>query len=77
MGSDHHNLSCTNVGGDRHLHVWNDRTRDKEAIIAENITAPITDPVAVWQQFCMAFRLEHHGVMMPPPFQADVFIGGS
>src|SRR5215813_5837385 len=58
MGSDHHNPTCQNVSGDRHLHLWNDQSRDKEAIVATAITAPGSDPVGVWQQFCTEFRLE-------------------
>src|SRR5437016_14237257 len=39
MGSDHHNPVCTFVVGDRHLHLWNETTKDKDAIIAAHITA--------------------------------------
>src|SRR5258707_1902279 len=52
MGSDHHNPTCQYVGGDRHLHVWNDVTRDKDAVAADHIVANVDDPVAVWQEFC-------------------------
>lgn len=67
MGSDHHNPSCNNVGGDRHIHIWNELTRDKEAIYADQITANADDPATVWQQFCALFNIAHLGMMQPPP----------
>jgi hypothetical protein len=39
MGSDHHNPACDYVGGDRHLHIWNDVSRDKNAVVAGHIVA--------------------------------------
>lgn len=66
MGSDHHNPSCLHVGGDRHLHSWNDITRDKDAVDADQITVAVTDPVGVWRQFCLQFHLGHQGTMEDP-----------
>ena len=51
MGSEHHNPSCIYVGGDRHLHSWNDVSRDKDAVVADQITMAVTNPVGVWQEF--------------------------
>ncbi len=51
MGKDHHNPSCVNIG-EKHKHRWNEQLRDKDAYVPEDITASVTDPVAVWQQFC-------------------------
>lgn len=73
MGTDHHNVSCVNVGGDRHLHLWNDLSRDKDAVLATDIAAAVTDPVIVWQQFCSGFRLVHRGMMESPPLVTGGF----
>jgi len=43
-----HNPSCTNIG-EKHKHRWREPVRDKEAYAPDDITAPPTDPVAVWQ----------------------------
>lgn len=72
MGKDHHNPSCINVG-DKHKHRWNEQLRDKEAYVPEDITASVTDPVAVWQQFCTESSITHEGVMhAPPPWQMEL-----
>ncbi len=76
MGSDHHNPTCQNVGGDRHLHVWNDVTRDKDALVADHIVANVDDPVAVWQQFCAGWDILHQGAMEPPMLIIRPLIGG-
>ena len=52
LGSDHHNPSCQNVGGDRHVHIWDEVTRDHEAAVANWVTANADDPVTVWKEFC-------------------------
>jgi hypothetical protein len=39
----------------------------KEAYAPEDITAPPTDPVAVWRQFFGEAKIQHDGVMHPPP----------
>lgn len=31
------------------------------------VTAPVSDPVAVWVQFCAEARIRHAGTMKPPP----------
>lgn len=73
MGKDHHNPSCYNVG-EKHKHSWNEQLRDKEAYVPEDITALVTDPVAVWQEFCTESRITHDGVMhSPPPLQLELF----
>lgn len=73
MGKDHHNPSCSNVG-EKHKHRWNERLRDKEAYVPEDITASVTEPVTVWQQFCLESRITHEGVMHePPPLQLELF----
>lgn len=72
LGKDHHNPSCTNAG-EKHKHRWNEPVRDKEAYVPADITAPVTDPVAVWQQFCMEANIQHRGVMpRPPPAQMEI-----
>lgn len=73
MGKDHHNPSCVNVG-EKHKHRWNEQLRDKEAYVPQDITASVTDPVSVWQEFCIESRITHDGVMhSPPPLQLELF----
>lgn len=43
--------------------------RDKEAYVPADITAPVTDPVAVWKQFCQEAKIQHEGKMLQPPTQ--------
>lgn len=66
MGKDHHNPQCKQVG-DTHMHRWSSRYRDKEAYVPTAVTAHVSDPVAVWKQFCAMVRIRHEGTMMPPP----------
>jgi hypothetical protein len=64
-----YNPSCNNVG-EKHKHRWKESLRDKEAYVPEDITASVTDPIAVWQQFCSEAQIIHKGVMhAPPPLQ--------
>lgn len=73
MGKDHHNPQCDQVG-DTHKHRWTEQFRDKEAYVPGDITAPVTDPVAVWKQFCGESGILHSGVMHPPPqLQEELF----
>lgn len=65
MGKDHHNPQCNQVG-EKHKHRWSERYRDKEAYIPNDITASVSDPVAVWKQFCEEAGIEHDGKMNPP-----------
>src|SRR5882762_601599 len=62
MGKDHHNPSCFNVGR-KHKHRWTEKFRDKDAYVPEDITALVSDPVAIWLQFCKEVLLTHSGVM--------------
>lgn len=74
MGKRHHNPSCHYVG-DKHKHRWSERLRDKEAYEPDDITAPVTDVVVVWRQFCLEANLVHHGTMpLPPPPQGMLWI---
>lgn len=73
LGKDHHNPSCHHVG-EKHKHRWNEQLRDKEAYVPTDVTAPASDPVAVWRQFCAEARLAHHGnLQSPPPLQMSLF----
>lgn len=72
LGKDHHNPSCNNVG-EKHKHRWNESLRDKEAYVPAEITAPVTDPVSVWAQFCEEAKIQHRGVMhRPPPIRMEI-----
>ena len=71
LGKDHHNPQCDQVG-ERHKHRWSERYRDKEAYVPNDVNAPVSDPVAVWREFCAEARIQHDGRMMsPPPVQGE------
>ena len=74
MGKDHHNPSC-NLVGEKHKHSWKEQLKDKEAYVPDDITAPVTDPVAVWEQFCTEAHIIHNGEMHTPhrPYQGELF----
>ena len=65
-GKDHHNPSCVNTGT-LHRHQWTDSFRDKEAYKPSDITAPITDIIGVWEQFCIEANINHIGKLSSPP----------
>lgn len=72
LGKDHHNPDCNHVG-EKHKHRWNEPVRDKEAYVPGDITAPVTDAVAVWRQFCAEASISHQGMMhTPPPVQLEM-----
>jgi hypothetical protein len=66
LGKDHHNPSCDYVG-EKHKHRWSDAVRDKDAYMPPDITIPATNPVGVWSEFCQEAKINHVGVMYPPP----------
>lgn len=66
LGKDHHNPSCQHTG-DKHKHRWTVAGRDKEAYVPNDITASVSDAVAVWQPFCAEARIAHNGVVQRPP----------
>lgn len=66
MGKRHHNPDCHFVG-DKHKHRWTEALRDKGAYEPADITAPLTDVLMVWQQFCAEAHLRHDGHLLPPP----------
>ena len=72
MGKDHHNPQCNQVG-EKHKHRWSERYRDKEAYLPNDITASVSDPVAVWEQFCDEAGIEHDGRMNPPLQAWEIF----
>lgn len=72
LGKDHHNPSCHYVG-EKHKHRWSDRVRDKDAYAPQDITASVSDPVLVWQQFCAEAKITHEGIFhKPPPVQGEL-----
>ena len=74
LGKEHHNPHC-NMVGETHLHEWTEEFRDKVARVPEEITAEISNPVAVWQQFCELANITHTGILGPPlPRQEELFI---
>ena len=66
LGQDHRNPDQQLVG-EKHKHRWTEAHQDKEAYVPEDITAPATDPIAVWQQFCTEANITHSGRMHQPP----------
>jgi len=73
LGQDHRNPNGQLVG-EKHKHRWDENVRDKDAYVPTDITAPATEPVNVWQQFCAEARITHNGAMKsPPPTQLDLF----
>ena len=72
MGKDHRNPQG-DVVGDKHKHRWSEAYRDKEAYVPDDLTAPVSDPVAVWTQFCDEARIRHNGKLSsPPPHQLEL-----
>lgn len=65
LGKDHHNPTCEQVG-EKHKHRWSERYRDKEAYVPGDVNAPVSDPVAVWGEFCAEARIRHDGRMRRP-----------
>lgn len=73
MGKDHHNPQCDRVG-DTHKHRWTEQYRDKEAYAPEDLTAPVSEPLLVWRQFCTEARIRHEGTMRSlPPEQMELW----
>ncbi len=66
LGRDHHNPQCDRVG-EKHKHRWSQQDRDKTAYVPDDVTAPVSDPVSVWTEFCAEARICHEGLMQPPP----------
>ena len=72
LGKDHHNPDCNYVG-EKHKHRWNEPVRDREAYVPNDITAPVTDAISVWRQFCVEASILHQGTMhTPPPVQLEM-----
>lgn len=75
MGKDHHNPQCHQVG-EKHMHKWSDKYRDKKAYVPKDITESISNPAAVWRQFCAEANIQHDGKMAPLPLlQEEMFYG--
>ena len=70
LGKDHHNPQCNQVG-ERHKHRWTERYRDKDAYVPDDITAAVSDPVTVWNQFCAESGIEHNGRLDQPPLRQE------
>ena len=66
LGKDHHNPQCEQVG-EKHKHRWSERYGDREAYVPDDVNAPVSDPVAVWKEFCTEAGIRHDGSMESPP----------
>lgn len=65
LGRDHHNPQCERVG-EKHKHRWSERYGDREAYAPDDVSAPASDPVAAWKEFCAEARIRHEGRMERP-----------
>jgi len=73
LGQDHKNPDGTYTG-EKHKHRWSETYKDKEAYVPSDITALVTEPVKVWQEFCIEANIRHNGTMQPIPEQEfDLF----
>lgn len=70
MGKKHRNPEGEQVG-EKHKHRWSERYRDKEAYVPDDVKAPVSDPVAVWREFCAEARIRHEGRMERPPARQE------
>ena len=58
------------------MHKWSDKYRDKKAYVPKDITESISNPAAVWRQFCAEANIQHDGKMAPLPLlQEEMFYG--
>jgi len=74
LGKDHHNPHCDQVG-ETHKHTWTEKFRDKQAYAPADIVESASNPVGVWEKFCVEANLTHEGVLhAPPPIQGDLFL---
>lgn len=74
LGKEHRNPDGTRIG-EKHKHRWHEALRDKQAYVPLDITALVTEPQQVWQQFCEEAKLSHNGNMESPPAnQLDLFL---
>ncbi|MFH1075825.1 MAG: hypothetical protein V1753_03140 [Pseudomonadota bacterium] len=73
IGKDHHNPQCNQVG-EKHKHKWTEQFHDKEAYVPNDITAPPSDPVAVWKEFCAEIKLTHNGNLTALQLQGESFL---
>lgn len=67
LGKLHRNPDGKMIGR-KHKHSWKEPPiRDRFAYEPSDITAPISDPVEVWRQFCLEARIRHSGKLANPP----------
>ena len=74
MAVDVHGNPDGSLVGPVHKHRWSNRYKAKQAYSPSDITAPASDPLAVWNQFCEEARIQHNGVMhlpSPPELQSQ------
>jgi len=72
LGNFHTNLNRSRIGSP-HKHRWTE-VDDQFAYSPSDITAPATEPVEVWLQFCREPNITHIGrLQAPPPLQAGLF----
>jgi hypothetical protein len=74
LGKNHRNPDQQLVG-ETHKHRWSETFKDKEAYAPPDITAPASQPIEVWRQFCQEAGIIHNGTMQAPPDQQlDLFL---
>ena len=71
LGREHRNVGDEKVG-ETHKVRWTVSDRDRLAFVPKDISAHWSDPVAVWQQFCLEANLRHTGRMIAPAMQGEL-----
>lgn len=73
IGREHENKGEGMVGA-THKTRWRDEHRDRWAYAPPDITAPWSDPVLAWKQFCTEANLRHTGTMITPNYQEEMLL---
>lgn len=72
MGKAHKNPDNSRIG-ETHKHTWRELYRDQYAYVPSDITASVTNPNAVWREFCREALIEHKGKLLDrPPIQLSM-----
>ncbi len=73
LGQEHRNPDGQSVG-EIHKHRWNEPLRDKQAYVPPDITALVTEPEKVWEEFCQEAKITHNGTMASPALQLGLIL---
>ena len=70
LGADHRNPVGIRLG-EKHKHCWRQGAGDKWAYVPDDITDSWSQPLEVWEQFCVEANLRHSGMTRPPEGQFE------